>query len=127
MTDNNYRQLQGFSNYKMTTEGEMINKDGKVIGNNPHNNGYTITTLVSDDGQAVRRSTHRWIYEAWYGAIPDGLEIAHLDDNKHNNRPDNLIAATHKQNCNLGNRNKKISEALKAYHAKKKQIRDTDK
>ena len=74
----------------------MINKNGREVGNNKHNNGYTITTLIRDDGKRVRRSTHRWIYEAWHGEIPQGTEISHKDDNKYNNAPSNLEAVSHK-------------------------------
>ena len=115
-----YRQIEEFSNYKMTIEGTLVNEKGQVIGNNPHNNGYTVTTLVRDDGKRIRRSTHRWIYEAWHGKIPEGLEISHKDDNKYNNAPSNLEAVSHKQNCNSGSRNAKISASLRAYHQNKK-------
>lgn len=121
MNNNDYRMMDGYSNYRMTIEGTMINKYGRVIGNNPHNNGYTITTLINDDGKRVRKSTHRWIYEAWHGEIPEGKEISHIDDDKYNNRPDNLAAMSHRDNCNHGNRNKKISESLRLYHQKRRE------
>ena len=119
MTLDNFRTLAGFSNYRFTDEGKIVNKHNREVGNNPHNNGYTITTLVSDDGKSVRKSTHRWIYLAWWGKIAEGKEISHKDDNKYNNRPYNLEAVTHKQNCNSGSRNRKISASLRAYHQKK--------
>lgn len=96
MTLDNFRTLAGFSNYRFTDEGKIVNKHNREVGNNPHNNGYTITTLVSDDGKSVRKSTHRWIYLAWWGKIAEGKEISHKDDNKYNNRPSNLEAVTHK-------------------------------
>lgn len=116
-----FRVYAGFTNYRMTDEGKIVNKYGREIGNNPHNNGYTITTLVSDDGKRVRKSTHRWIYLAWYGEIEQGKEISHNDDNKYNNSPSNLSAMSHRDNCNSGMRNKKISASLRAYHQKRKE------
>lgn len=121
-TETDYRTMVGYSNYRFTDQGKMINKNGREVGNNKHNNGYTITTLIRDDGKRVRRSTHRWIYEAWHGEIPQGTEISHKDDNKYNNAPSNLEAVSHKQNCNSGGRNKKISESLKKYYQNKKQL-----
>lgn len=120
-TETDFRVYAGFTNYRMTDEGKIVNKYGREIGNNPHNNGYTITTLVSDDGKSVRKSTHRWIFLAWYGEIPYGMEISHNDDNKYNNRPSNLSAMSHKDNCNSGKRNSKISASLRAYHQKRKE------
>lgn len=122
--DDNFRVLAGFTNYLFTDKGTIINKQGKEIGNNPHNNGYTITTLVSDEGESIRRSTHRWIYQAWHGEIPQGTEISHNDDNKYNNAPSNLSAMSHRQNCNSGSRNAKISASLRAYYQKKKENKD---
>lgn len=125
VTDNNdgskVKSLENYSNYKFTNEGKIVNKHNREVGNNPHNNGYTITTLVTDDGISVRKSTHRWIYLAWHGEIPQGKEISHKDDNKYNNSPDNLEAVTHRENCNHGSRNKKISQSLREYHKKKKE------
>lgn len=77
-TETDYRTMIGYSNYRFTDQGKMINKNGREVGNNKHNNGYTITTLIRDDGKRVRRSTHRWIYEAWHGEIPQEIGRAHV-------------------------------------------------
>lgn len=41
---------------------------------------------------------HRLVWLAFKGEIPQGYEIDHIDENKHNNRLDNLQLVTHSQN-----------------------------
>ena len=43
----------------------------------------------------------------------EGCDANHLDENPSNNRLDNLEWTTRKENCNYGNRNKRISESKK--------------
>lgn len=49
-------------------------------------------------------------------------QINHLDEDKSNNDPSNLVWCTAKENCNHGSRNKRISEGLKRYHSKRKKM-----
>ena len=50
---------------------------------------------------------HRFVYECFKENIPDGLEIDHIDNNKHNNHIDNLQAITHKENMQKMSRDRK--------------------
>lgn len=50
--------------------------------------GYA--TVKTDDGRLVKE--HREIYKREIGPIPDGWHIHHRDEDKLNNRPDNLEA-----------------------------------
>jgi hypothetical protein len=42
---------------------------------------------------------HRCVWEAFNGKIPVGLEIDHIDHDKHNNTLSNLRLVTHSENC----------------------------
>jgi len=42
---------------------------------------------------------HRLVWEAFNGKIPKGLEIDHIDHDKHNNKLSNLRLVTHSENC----------------------------
>ena len=44
----------------------------------------------------VHQRLHRAVYERCNGAIPKGYHIHHVDHNRGNNEPDNLIAVTGK-------------------------------
>lgn len=74
-------------------------KEGKLVQVKPsvNNCGYEFICYASPKIVYV----HRLVYEAFKGEIPEGLEIDHIDGNKHNNNPDNLRVVTRKENmCN---------------------------
>ena len=71
--------------------------------------GYLQVTLHLH-GEVETKSIHRLVMEA-FNPI-DGMnnyDVNHKDENKINNRIDNLEWMNHKDNCNYGNRNKKVS------------------
>lgn len=45
-----------------------------------------------------RRMTHRLVYEAFSGLIPEGMVVRHLDGNPQNNTPANLAIGTQVDN-----------------------------
>lgn len=54
------------------------------------------------------------------GAIPEGMQINHKDENKANNCIDNLELMTNKENSSYGTRNARISKSMKRYRAKQR-------
>ena len=60
--------------------------------------GYVYVFLKRTKGYRV----HRLVYEAFIGPIPDGMQVNHIDEDKSNNRLDNLNLMTPKENCNYG-------------------------
>jgi len=57
-------------------------------------NGYG--TFWGDRGRMEK--AHRWSYQAYVGAIPDGLEMDHLCRNRVCVHPDHLEPVTHAEN-----------------------------
>lgn len=56
---------------------------------------------------------HRFIWEAVYGKIPDGLHINHIDLDRANNCIDNLELVSHSQNQQWRNKNKNNTSGFK--------------
>lgn len=103
--------IPGYSNYLINKNGQVfsIKRNRFLIANNK---GYKAYGLINDDGKRVLEYAHRLIVKTFYGDIPKGLEVSHLDDSKDNCALGNLCLMTHKQNCMYGSRNKKIKDAL---------------
>lgn len=59
---------------------------------------------------------HRAVAKAFVPGYFDGAQVNHKDENKQNNRYDNLEWVTPKENANYGNRNKKCQNAANKQH-----------
>ena len=66
-----------------------------------------VVGLVDLHGHHKNHFVHRLEYESFYGKIPDGFEIDHIDSNPQNNILTNLRACTHIENSNNPNSKKK--------------------
>jgi len=71
---------------------------------------------------------HRYVWEQFYGLIPEGYVIHHIDNNKHNNKIENLQIMTHSEHSSLHNKDwnpnditrKKMSESKKGKPSNRK-------
>lgn len=73
----------------------ILLKPGKTRG------GYLHINLWKDNKQTSFR-VHRLVYEAFNGQRPEGMQVNHIDEDKTNNKLDNLNLMTPKQNVNWG-------------------------
>ena len=78
-------------------------KQGKI------KDGYYMVNLYRNN---VKKNSlvHRLVWLAFNGAIPEGLQINHRDEDKANNALLNLELVTPSQNMNYGTRTKRASE-----------------
>ena len=67
-----------------------------------NNYGYVRIKLKCNDGKRRMFYWHRVIYTYFNGAIPEGYEVNHIDENKQNNALSNLNLMTPKENINYG-------------------------
>ena len=87
-------------------------RNEKIIKTFISNSGYERTQLYKN-GIQKNFSVHRLVWLTFKGQIPEGMQINHIDENKFNNRLDNLELMTPKENANYGSRNLKLSNANK--------------
>lgn len=107
------KQIPNYSNYViLPNEGLVYSlKRHRYIGNKHSKTGYWQCTLYGDNGSIWDTSFHRFIYEAVYGPIPEGLQVNHIDENKNNNSIFNLNLMTPKENSNYGTHNERVAKS----------------
>lgn len=84
-----------YKGYYVNDNGEVYNKHGVKMNGFKDRNGYHQTSVK---GKHVL--THRLVWEAFFGEIPKGMEIDHINAIRNDNRLSNLRITTHKANCN---------------------------
>lgn len=109
--------IKGFCNYAVTDDGKVFNLfTGKEMHQYDNGLGYKKVQLRQDyaDGTYKFRYVyvHRLVAEAFIpkpAARGEKLEVNHKNENKGDNRAENLEWVTHKENCNYGSRNTKLT------------------
>ena len=81
-----------YSTYSKTYLKKLVNKKGYYH--------YDIKV----NGRKHKVFLHRLIYETIKGAIPEGYVIHHIDENKHNNNPENLAAMPFSEHSSMHNK-----------------------
>ena len=82
--------------------GYRIAKE-KLLKAGKNNWGY-MQVILSMDGKSKHWLVHRLVWEAFNGTIPHGLQVNHVDEDKTNNKLENLNLMTPTQNINYGTR-----------------------
>jgi len=128
----NLKEIKDYPNYSLDLNTNNIynTKFNRILSIGIRNN-YNYVKLYKN-GNKKLFSLHRLIYETYYGEIPQGMLIDHIDNNKQNNNIDNLRLANHSENtCNNSKTNsntgyKNIS-FIKKYNKYRVNIKKNDK
>lgn len=105
MIKEEWRPIFGYEGlYEVSNLGRVkslnYNKTGKEkILSFGISNGY-LQVALHKNGSKEQPLVHRLVWEAFYGKIPDGMVIDHIDTNRQNNSVENLRCVTPKENCN---------------------------
>ena len=89
---------------EITEHGNLLKVRGKGF-TSPFKNkeGYLKESVKGVDGVIKKYSTHRLVYEAFHGVIPEGYTVDHIDCDKLNNHYSNLQLLTAEENAVKGN------------------------
>lgn len=90
-----WKDIAGYEGlYKVSDEGLVMSfkKQPKILKQWKRSK-YNLVDLWKDGNRDVR-SVHVLVYETFNGPLPDGYIVHHIDENKFNNRLDNLQAVT---------------------------------
>ena len=106
--------FRNYSKYEVFEDGRIYSyKKKKFLKPSKLPNGYQQVCLTDNDGKQKMFYLHRVVWEAVTGApIPKGYEINHISEVKTSNMISNLELVSHKENCNWGTRNNRISKEI---------------
>lgn len=115
MADEIWKDVVGFEGiYKVSSMGRvMACSTGRIKTPTVRKTGYVVVSLICRPKNLKKQyKLHRLVAEHFI-PNPDNLpSINHKDENKQNNRADNLEWCTAKYNSNYGHCREKISKAL---------------
>ena len=86
-----------WNGYTVFTDGKIWNKNGSNKSFKTNRKGYKFTNFYYNRGLHTH-VVHRVIWVAWEGDIPDGYEIDHINNDRSDNRLENLQLLTKSQN-----------------------------
>ena len=102
-----WKEINEYPNYMVSNMGRVkslnYNHTGreKILKQRLFNRGYLYVGLWKN-GKQKYFSVHRLEYEAFYGEIPKGMQVNHINEIKTDNRLENLNLMTPKENINWG-------------------------
>ena len=66
---------------------------------------------LSKNGKLKSFSVAKIVYESFNGTVPEGMQVNHINEDKHDNRLENLNLMTPKENTNWGTHNYRAAKA----------------
>ena len=99
-----WREVVGFPDYIVSDLGRIKRKSvvpgshGRPLKPWPINDEGHVAVSLYKNKKRYALTVQRVVTDAWMGAIPEGLERAHLNGDPTDNRLSNLKWVTHKEN-----------------------------
>lgn len=106
-----WKAVPGYEGYKVSNFGNVSGLRGWILTPRKTKNGY-LTVELYKEGKRKTMRVHRLVYEAFNGTISPGLQANHINEDKTDNRLENLNLMTPKENINWGTRNERVSKPV---------------
>ena len=105
--------FRDYTKYEIYEDGRIWSySHKKFLKPQTRKNGYQQVALYDNARKMKMYYLHRVIYESVSGSpIPENLQINHINEDKTDNRFENLNLMTQKENINFGTRNSRATKA----------------
>lgn len=109
-----WKDVSGYEGrYIVSTLGHIKNvKRNKLLKPTIDSKGYSNVKLYMNNIQSKTHKVHRLVASAFLSNPDNKPQINHKDENRTNDRVDNLEWCTNKYNCNYGNHSKHLSKPI---------------
>ena len=110
-----FKEINDFEGYYISNLGRVKSckrKTEKFIAVKDDTHGYLIVKLWKDNKQYSKK-IHRLVAEAFISNPENLRDVNHKDENKQNNKVENLEWCNRQYNLNHGTRNARASKSLK--------------
>ena len=121
--------FRDFKKYEIFPDGRIWSYvRNKWLKPYQHPSGYYYIVLSDNDNNVKNYLYHRIVYEAVTGQpIPEELDVNHINEDKSDNRFENLNLMTRQENINHGTRNERARKSKINHPMRSKQVAQYDK
>lgn len=113
----NWKDIEGYPNYQVSNLGRVKSlgnnktRKEKILKSGKNNKGY-LKVILYKEGKIKNYRVHRLVAQAFLDNPNNLSEVNHKDEDKTNNRVENLEWCTHQYNNNYGTHNEKVVKTL---------------
>ena len=112
MNEEIWKEIKGYEGLYWVSNIGRVKSKRKIL---KLIDGEYLKVGLSKNGVQKTKAVHRLVAKAFVDNIDNKPMVNHKDENKHNNKYDNLMWCTNLENINYGKRNEKVSKSNSIY------------